>query len=89
MFIRTPVVTPPLRERVTDAEWQARVDLAACYRIAALFGMTALIYTQGEQWPMIVGPEMAELGVGAVGPFRGDAVVYHRMILETAWIRAH
>lgn len=45
MFIRTQAVTRPLRERVTDAEWQARVDLAACYRLAALFGMTDLIYT--------------------------------------------
>jgi ribulose-5-phosphate 4-epimerase/fuculose-1-phosphate aldolase len=45
MFIRTQAATRPLRERVGDAEWQARVDLAACYRLAALFGMTDLIYT--------------------------------------------
>jgi ribulose-5-phosphate 4-epimerase/fuculose-1-phosphate aldolase len=27
----------------SDAEWQARVDLAAAYRLTAHFGMTALI----------------------------------------------
>lgn len=34
-----------LRQRVTADEWQARVDLAACYRLAAHFRMTDLIYT--------------------------------------------
>ena len=29
---------------VSEAEWQARVDLAACYRLIALFGMNDLIY---------------------------------------------
>lgn len=33
-----------LRSRVSEAEWQARVDLAACYRLIALFGMNDLIY---------------------------------------------
>src|SRR5215472_8496232 len=28
---------------VTAAEWQARVDLAACYRLVALYGMTDMI----------------------------------------------
>ena len=35
----------PLSRRVTGAEWATRVDLAACYRIAAHFRMTDLIYT--------------------------------------------
>ena len=35
---------PSLRERVSAAEWQARVDLAACYRLVALFGMNDLVY---------------------------------------------
>lgn len=30
---------------MTDAEWQTRVDLAACYRLAAKYGWTDLIYT--------------------------------------------
>ena len=33
------------RETVSDAEWQARVSLAACYRLVAHFGMADLIYT--------------------------------------------
>jgi ribulose-5-phosphate 4-epimerase/fuculose-1-phosphate aldolase len=35
---------PSLRSRVSDSEWQARVDLAACYRLIALFGLNDLIY---------------------------------------------
>jgi ribulose-5-phosphate 4-epimerase/fuculose-1-phosphate aldolase len=35
----------PLATRVTEAEWATRVDLAACYRMAAHFRMTDLIYT--------------------------------------------
>ncbi len=35
----------PLRERVSPEEWQARVDLAACYRLVAHYGMTDMIYT--------------------------------------------
>ena len=34
-----------LRARVSEAEWEARVNLAACYRFAAYFKMTDLIYT--------------------------------------------
>ncbi len=30
---------------ITDAEWQARQDLAACYRLLAHYRMTDLIYT--------------------------------------------
>lgn len=33
-----------VRSAVSDAEWQARVDLAACYRLVALYGMTDLVY---------------------------------------------
>jgi ribulose-5-phosphate 4-epimerase/fuculose-1-phosphate aldolase len=33
-----------VRERVSEVEWQVRVDLAACYRLMALYGMTDLIY---------------------------------------------
>ena len=35
---------PSLRGAVSEAEWQARVELAACYRLVDLFGMTDLIY---------------------------------------------
>jgi hypothetical protein len=33
----------PVRERVSEAEWQMRVDLAAGYRLVARYGMTDLI----------------------------------------------
>jgi len=33
-----------MRERVSEAEWDLRVNLAACYRLMARYGMTDLIY---------------------------------------------
>lgn len=33
-----------IRDEVSAAEWQARVELAACYRLVDAFGMTDLIY---------------------------------------------
>src|SRR5262245_16931525 len=33
-----------IRAEVSPAEWQARVDLAACYRLVDKYGMTDLIY---------------------------------------------
>jgi ribulose-5-phosphate 4-epimerase/fuculose-1-phosphate aldolase len=41
----TTVSTARVRERVSAEEWAAREDLAACYRLAAYFRMTDLIYT--------------------------------------------
>lgn len=35
----------PIRDRVSDAEWQARVTLAAAYRLCDHFGMTDMIAT--------------------------------------------
>lgn len=34
-----------VRERVSEQEWQTRVDLAACYRLVALFGWDDLVFT--------------------------------------------
>jgi ribulose-5-phosphate 4-epimerase/fuculose-1-phosphate aldolase len=34
---------PSLRQRVSEEEWQARVDLAAAYRLVAHYGWTHLI----------------------------------------------
>ena len=34
-----------LREQVSDEEWQLRVDLAACYRIIAMYGWDDLVFT--------------------------------------------
>lgn len=39
------LVESPVRERVSAEEWDARVNLAACYRLAAHFRLTDLIYT--------------------------------------------
>jgi ribulose-5-phosphate 4-epimerase/fuculose-1-phosphate aldolase len=33
-----------LRGKVSPEEWQMRVDIAACYRLVALFGMNDLVY---------------------------------------------
>jgi ribulose-5-phosphate 4-epimerase/fuculose-1-phosphate aldolase len=35
---------PAIRGQASDAEWHARVELAACYRLVDKFGMTDLIY---------------------------------------------
>ena len=34
-----------VQKRVSQEEWEVRVQLAACYRFAAHFRMTDLIYT--------------------------------------------
>ena len=34
-----------LKNKVSTQEWQTRVDLAACYRLIALYGWDDLIYT--------------------------------------------
>lgn len=46
----TPVTGSPaikvvksVREQVSPEEWQARVNLAACYRLTAMYGMTEMI----------------------------------------------
>ena len=44
-----------VRERVSAGEWEARVNLAACYRLAAHFRMTDLIYTHISA--RVPGPE--------------------------------
>ncbi|MFC0386913.1 class II aldolase/adducin family protein [Muricoccus vinaceus] len=35
---------PSIRDEVSEAEWQARLDLAACYRLVDAYGMTDMIY---------------------------------------------
>ena len=52
----------PVRDRVSDEEWQTRVDLAACYRLGARYGMTDLIYNHitarvpGEDGHILINP---------------------------------
>jgi ribulose-5-phosphate 4-epimerase/fuculose-1-phosphate aldolase len=45
----------PADEPISDAEWQVRVDLAACYRLAAREGWDDLIYTHISA--RVPGPE--------------------------------
>ena len=35
---------PSIKDEVSEAEWDARVELAACYRLVDRFAMTDLIY---------------------------------------------
>lgn len=36
---------PSLKDQVSPAEWALRVELAACYRLAALYGWSDLVFT--------------------------------------------
>src|SRR5688572_6512027 len=45
----------PIREQVSDQEWQARVDLAAAYRLVAHYGWDDLIFTHISA--RVPGPE--------------------------------
>jgi ribulose-5-phosphate 4-epimerase/fuculose-1-phosphate aldolase len=49
------MTTSDVRSRVSEAEWKLRVDLAACYRLVALFGWDDLIFTHISA--RIDGPE--------------------------------
>ena len=44
MALPSSLPVRPIRERVSAAEWDLRVNLAACYRLMARHGMTDLIY---------------------------------------------
>jgi len=46
---------PSLKGKVSDDEWQARVDLAACYRLVAMYGWSDLVFTHISA--RIPGPE--------------------------------
>lgn len=50
-----PTSAARVRERVSAEEWAVREDLAACYRLAAHFRMTDLIYTHISA--RVPGPE--------------------------------
>ncbi|MGE4071987.1 MAG: class II aldolase/adducin family protein [Lysobacterales bacterium] len=40
-----PLIRPEVRSAVSAEEWQARVDLAACYRLVAAYGWADLVFT--------------------------------------------
>src|SRR3979409_2545846 len=47
--------TATVRESVSEAEWQARVDLASAYRLVAYYGWDDLIFTHISA--RVPGPE--------------------------------
>src|SRR5690625_7857958 len=49
------MVAPNVRDRVSEEEWQIRVDLAAAYRLVAYYGWEDLIFTHLSA--RIPGPE--------------------------------
>ena len=40
-----PLNIPSVQSKVSTDEWQTRIDLAACYRLVALYGWTDLVFT--------------------------------------------
>jgi len=51
----TALNIPSLQGQVSDAEWQLRCDLAAAYRLVALYGWSDLVFTHISA--RIAGPE--------------------------------
>jgi len=49
------MTSPDVRSQVSEAEWKLRVDLAACYRLVALYGWDDLIFTHISA--RVPGPE--------------------------------
>ncbi|MEB0140471.1 MULTISPECIES: class II aldolase/adducin family protein [unclassified Undibacterium] len=53
---------PSLRDQVSPEEWQLRVDLAACYRLVALYGWSDLVFTHisarlpGDEHHFLINP---------------------------------
>ena len=50
-----PLNIPSVQHRVSAEEWQLRVDLAACYRLVALYGWSDLVFTHISA--RLLGPE--------------------------------
>lgn len=61
-MMRNLDVTSPVRERVSKEEWAIRIDLAAAYRLVALYGWDDLIFTHlsaripGPQHHFLINP---------------------------------
>jgi ribulose-5-phosphate 4-epimerase/fuculose-1-phosphate aldolase len=51
----TAMQLPSMKDQVSADEWQLRCDLAACYRLVALYGWTDLIFTHISA--RVPGPE--------------------------------
>ena len=59
--------TPSIRSSVSEVEWQQRVQLAACYRLVALFGWDDLIFTHISA--KVPGPDGAAKEHFLINPF--------------------
>jgi len=57
-----PRTSISLKSKVSPEEWAMRVDVAACYRLVALFGMNDLVYNHisgrvpGEDGHFLINP---------------------------------
>lgn len=53
---------PSMKERCTAQEWEARVNLAACYRLIDLYGMSDMManhissHVPGEEGAFLINP---------------------------------
>ncbi len=63
----TAVHVPSRREHVSPEEWQTRVDLAAAYRLVALFGWDDLVFTHISA--RVPGPDGAHTGEFLINPY--------------------
>ena len=55
MTTADPSAATTIRSQVSDTEWQQRLDLAACYRLVALYGWDDLVFTHISA--RVPGPE--------------------------------
>ncbi len=71
-----------LKQVVSAEEWQLRVDLAACYRLVALYGWSDLVFTHISA--RIPGPEGAARhpGLAAMAPYYDEARRFARLMTE-------
>jgi ribulose-5-phosphate 4-epimerase/fuculose-1-phosphate aldolase len=69
IFLKDPAMSnpgvlhiPSMKDRCTPSEWQARVDLAACYRLVAIYGMSDMManhissHVPGEHGAFLINP---------------------------------
>lgn len=53
---------PSMKDKCSAAEWQARIDLAACYRLVDLYGMSDMManhissHVPGEKGAFLINP---------------------------------
>ncbi|NKJ48511.1 class II aldolase [Burkholderia sp. SG-MS1] len=61
-MLMEPPKHSPVKDMVSEAEWQTRVDLAACYRLMPHFGLSDLVYNHitarvpGDETRLLINP---------------------------------